>query len=280
MENALPIFDNHMHLSENGNYISAIHGFKKFGGTHLNYCPYTGINEIIKNKSYLSSFQKGLTIAKKAMEKTGVKIFLTFGPYPVDYVKLKKSKGAKYALELMKKGMQEAQNLYLDKKIIAIGEIGRPHFSVDDETLSESNQILEHGLMLAKDADAPVIIHMEKANSENMKELADMARKFGIKSEKVIKHYSPPLILNKENFGIFPSVIAKEEYILKAFSKGERFMLETDFLDDKNRPGAVLALQTIPRKLKKLLLNEKISEKQILKINKINPEKIYDITLE
>jgi len=277
---SLTIFDNHMHLNEKGFYIKAVEEFKKYGGTHLNFCPYTDVRKILTNRSYEELYEKGLKLARAAEEKTGVKIFLTVGPYPVDYIKMKERIGKEKAMELMKKGMEEAKRFCMEGKAIAIGEIGRPHFKVDDETWKESNEIMRYGMILAREADVPAILHMERATKDNMKELADMADDVGLKKEKVIKHYSPPLIKEEENFGIFPSVIAKEENIKVAIKKGLRFMLETDYLDDVRRPGAVLALKTIPRKIKKLMEEEKIGEEEIMVINKDNPEKIYGISLE
>jgi len=274
------IFDNHMHLQERGDFINAIQGFMKYGGTHLNFCPYTRVGAIAKEKSYMGCYEEGLKLAEHAMQKTGVTIFVTCGPYPVDYLKLRDIMGRKDAVALMKKGMEEAQHLCMEKKAIAIGEIGRPHFKVDEEAWRDSNEILEYGMVLAREADVPVVIHMEGATPTNMKELVEMARKAGLPKEKVIKHYSPPLIRPEENHGIFPSVIASESNIRESLKKGLRFMLETDYLDDVRRPGAVLALHTIPKKLQKLLQQEEITDDEMIVINKENPETVYGIALD
>ncbi len=274
------VFDNHMHLRRDGMYIEAIKEFKKYGGTHLNFCPYTDYRRVIKENSYMECYEDGIKLAEEAMEKTGVKIFLTVGPYPVDYVKMKEIVGREKAMMLMKKGMEEAQKLCMEGRAIAIGEIGRPHFKVDGPTWKESNEIMKYGMELARDADVPVILHMEGVNENNMKEIAEMADDAGLDRGKVIKHFSPPIVKREENHGIFPSVISKKGNVEEAFSKGRRFMLETDYLDDTRRPGAVLALKTVPRRLNALLATEKINEEDIYKICKENPEKMYGITLE
>jgi len=276
----LVIFDNHIHLSYRGRHVEAVKEFKKYGGTHLNFCPYTDVRRIAREKSYMGCYEEGIKLAKEAEEKSGTKIFLTLGPYPVDYLKLRETIGREETLQIMRQGMEEAAELCKEGVAIAIGEIGRPHFKVDEEAWNDSNEIMKYGMELAKEAGVPVILHMEKATPENMKEIAEMARKVGLKEEKVIKHYSPPLIKPEENYGIFPSVIAKEENIREAFKKGRRFMLETDFLDDLKRPGAVLDIRTIPKKLRKLLQQGEIGEEDIMVINKDNPEKIYGISLD
>ncbi len=273
------IFDNHMHLRRDGRFIEAVKEFKKEGGTHLNFCPYTDFKEVIKNGSYMKGYEEGIKMAEEVIKKTGVKVFLTLGPYPIDYLRMKDIVGRKKAMELMKKGMDEAYKLCIEKKAIAIGEIGRPHFKVDEQSWNDSIEIMKYGMMLAKDANVPVILHMEAANENNMKELANMADEIGLKKDKVIKHYSPPLITIEENFGIFPSVIAKKENVEEAFKKGTRFMLETDYLDDIKRAGAVLSLKTVPKRIKNLLAGGKINENEAYVVNKENPEKIYGISL-
>ncbi len=280
MDKLAVVFDNHVHLSKNGRYLEAINEFKKYGGTHLNFCPYTDIKKISKNKSYMECYEDGLKLAKYATEKTGVKIFLTVGPYPIDYLKLKEVVGREEAIAIMKKGMEEAQQFCVDGKAIAIGEIGRPHFKVDEQAWRDSNEIMEYGMRLAKEANVPVILHMEKATPSNMKEIAEMAQRVGLNKDKVIKHYAPPLIKKEENAGVFPSVIASEKNIEEALRKGTRFMLETDYLDDTSRPGAVLALKTIPKKIRKLISEGKMSEEEAFIINKENPEKMYGIELD
>ena len=107
-----------------------------------------------------------------------------------------------------------------------------------------------------------------------------MGKKAGLLPQKIVKHYSPPLILEKENFGLMPSVIASENNFFSALQKGTRFMLETDYIDDPSRPGAVLDPKTIPRKTIELMEKEIVSEEKLLKIHKENPEKTYDICLD
>ena len=52
-------------------------------------------------------------------------------------------------------------------------------------------------------------------------------------------------------------------------------MLETDYLDDPKRPGAVLGPKTVPRKSLKSLQEGVISEEQFSKIHTDIPNFIY-----
>ena len=132
----------------------------------------------------------------------------------------------------------------------------------------------------ARDVNAPVILHTESTTPEQCKELVEFGKKAGLPAHKIVKHYSPPLILKSENYGLMPSVLASEKNITAAIRKGTRFMMETDYIDDLLRPGAVLAPRTVPKRTIELIENNILTDKQINEIHKENPEKTYDICLE
>jgi len=180
----------------------------------------------------------------------------------------------------MKRGMDEAADLCEENLVIAIGEIGRPHFPVDKTIIEDSNTILLYGMSKAKDVDVPVVLHTESTTVDTCKEFVEMGKKVGLSADKIVKHYSPALIKESENHGLMPSVLASKKNIYAAVEKGTRFMMETDYIDDLNRPGAVLGPKTIPKITKNLLDNGLITEDQSQIIHKENPEKTYNINLE
>ena len=102
-----------------------------------------------------------------------------------------------------------------------------------------------------------------------------MADKAGLERSKVVKHYAPPLIRPEENFGLMPSVLAGKNAIKDALRKGTRFLMETDFLDDPRRPGAVLAIATVPKRTNNFLRQGLMTEEQAYKIHHDNPLDTY-----
>ncbi|KYK23542.1 hypothetical protein AYK21_02480 [Thermoplasmatales archaeon SG8-52-2] len=273
------IFDNHLHLRRDGRYIDAIKDFKKSGGTHFVLCQLPMTNLVIKNKSYSECYKETLRMADEIKNNIDIGVFVTVGPYPVDYLRLAERYDRETAISVMKKGIDEAAVLCEQKKVIGIGEIGRPHFKVNQQTIEDSNKILLYGMQRAKDVGVPVIIHSESTTREHCEELAIFGKKVGLPVNKIIKHYSPPLILENENFGIMPSVLASEKNIKAAIEKGTRFMMETDYIDDPKRPGAVLGPKTVPKRTIELLENGKLTENQAQVIHKEIPEKTYNISL-
>jgi TatD-related deoxyribonuclease len=274
------IFDNHLHLRRDGRFLDAIRDFKKAGGTHFVLCQYPMPSLVIKNKSYSPCYLETLKMADEIQSNIDIGVFVTVGPYPVDYLRLSEKIGRESTIALMKNGMDEAAKLCEENKCIAIGEIGRPHFPVSGQVIKDSNEILYYGMQKAKDVGVPIVLHTESTTPKDCKEFSEMGKKAGLPAHKIVKHYSPALILENENYGLMPSVLASEKNLLAAIKKGTRFMMETDYIDDPRRPGAVLGPKTVPKRTLELIEKGILSEKQAVEIHKENPEKTYNIELD
>lgn len=274
------IFDNHLHLRRNGRFLDAVKDFKNAGGTHFVLCQLPMVDLVVKEKSYKSCYQETLEMVKIIDSAVDIGVFATVGPYPVDYIKLKETFGRDQAVRIMMDGLDLAADLCSDHQCIAIGEIGRPHFPVDEETLVDSNEILLYGMQRAKEVGVPVVLHTETATPAICNELVIMGKKAGLSANMIVKHYSLPLIQIEENYGLMPSVLASEKNVINSLNKGTRFMMETDYIDDLRRPGAVLGPKTVPKRTKELFEKKLLTEKQIDEIHKINPEKTYGISIE
>jgi len=274
----VPILDNHVHLHPKGRHVEAARDFAKAGGTHLvlSHLPYEMV-PVTEAKHFADSYAITLELAESVRREVDIGVEVTLGPYPVLLIGLAERHGLKGAVEIMKAGMEAAQQLVLKGKAVGIGEIGRPHFPVSEEILNASNEIMSYGMILAKEAGCPVVLHTESATPESMKEIALMADRAGIPRHKVVKHYCPPLVTDEENSGLFPSVLASRTAIGEALGKGTRFLMETDYLDDVKRPGAVMAITTVPKRTKSLLQSGQMSEEQAHRIHLDNPKKVYGI---
>jgi len=276
MSGGTPILDNHLHLQPKGRNIEAIKDFQRVGGTHaiLSHLPYEEV-PISEAEDFRDSYLITTRMAERCNLETEVRVEVTLGPYPVLLLGLSKSKGLDEVVEIMMRGMDIAQEFVLEGKALALGEIGRPHFPVPDEIMEASNRIMLYGMELAKEADCAVVLHTEHSGPEEMLEFANMADSVGLERHRVVKHYSSPLVLDTENHGIFPSVLASRPAIREALEKGDRFLMETDFLDDPERPGAVMDIKTVPKRMRGLLESGALNREQAWKIHSENPAKVY-----
>ena len=273
--NKVPIYDNHIHMDPKGHGLKAIKEFEAAGGTGLTLVtlPYKEVT-ISEADDFRRSFEITLTQAAEIREHTDLKVNVAVGPYPILLIGLAERFGMKEAERIMKKGMDIAFDLVSDGKANAIGEVGRPHFPVPQEITDASQRILEYGMDLARQCDCPVIIHCE-SEEHTMQWLRTSADSAKLNPGKVIKHLSPPWVSGSENHGIFPSVAASRSSIREALSKGSRFMLETDYIDDPNRPGVVMPVTTVPKRIKGLLSSGEMDNETVWKICSDIPSDMY-----
>ncbi|ODS37927.1 MAG: metal-dependent hydrolase [Candidatus Altiarchaeales archaeon WOR_SM1_79] len=278
---AQPILDNHIHLQPLGKNYEAVREFQREGGTHLivSHLPHKGY-KITKPEDFKTQFDTTLKMALLAREKTDIKIFVTVGPYPVELLRLAERTTIEEGVKIMMAGMDIAGEYVKEGKAIALGEIGRPHFPVSDEIMSASNDIMGYGMKIAKEIGCAVVLHTESGTPKVCKELAEIGEDVGLPSEKIVKHYSPAIIDKKDNYGLFPSVLASKKNIEEAVAQGSRFMMETDYLDDPRRPGAVLGIKTVPKRTMNFIKNGLLSEEDAWIIHKDNPEKVYGIEID
>jgi len=271
------ITDNHMHLYNHLRF-KALKQFKDAGGTHVFLVSLlsTHYNIFPKDgRDFKWIFEEHIKMVEKANEI--VKAYAILAVHPAELTILAKKFGVDKSAEIMKKALEIAGKYVEEGKAVAI-KSGRPHYNVSDYVWKTSNEILLYAFEIAKDIGCAVQIHTESFSREGMLEIASLVDKAGLKREKVIKHFAPPAIKEFEEIGIFPSVIAMGDNVVKSAQQGDRFLIETDYIDDKTRPGSVLGPKTVPRKIKELL-ERGYDEDLINIICKENVEKVYGIIL-
>ena len=276
MSEELPILDNHLHLQPSGRHVAAVEEFKRAGGTMiiLSHMPYHDI-PITRNFDFRESYDRTVEMARKVNAETGVRCHCTLGPYPVEMIEMLEKVPLDEAKGLMKDGLDLAAEYVAEGKALAIGEVGRPHFPVEQPVLDASNEVMEYAMGVAKGEGCAIVIHCESATAKVWEGLALMADKAGLAREKVVKHFAPPHVTRDLNFGLTPSVLASDSNAQSAAKQGRDFLLETDYMDDPRRPGAVLGPATVPRRTKQLLEKGLLDEEGVRWIHDGLPRKVY-----
>jgi TatD-related deoxyribonuclease len=279
MTPTLPILDNHMHLNPKGRCLEAVKEFSRAGGTHIvlvSLPPWSFGVEINTPEDYRQVFDTILKIAHRAEEIKKVKVFAVLGVHPAELTKYYGRVGLSRAVEIMKGGLEIASEYVREGKAVGL-KSGRPHYEVEQKLWDASNDIMLRSFELARDSGCAVQLHTESATEENLAEIAGIARNAGLKTEKIVKHFAPPMVRACEKTGIFPSVLAGEDALQKALGEGTRFMMETDYIDDLERPGSVLGPKTVPKRTKQLI--PEWGEDVFWIIHKENPEKVYGVEI-
>ncbi len=278
----LIITDNHIHVDPiNGiGPLEVAKIFHRSGGKVM----------IIPNKptwtvSNSCNFQEAMELVIRYVDEINknseVLAFAVCGAHPAELSRrVKNGMDLDTAEKMMRSTLESAQNLVMEGKAIAIGEIGRPHYEVSAEEMEVHNRLILYAMELAADAQCAVQLHTESAEEKQFLEFAKMADDAGLDRCKVIKHFSGPFVSENENHGLTPSLIATKKVIVQGIKKGNNFLMETDFLDMNSRPGAVLGPKTVPRRTKALLESGILTIEDCFKIHVENVEKIYGINLE
>lgn len=277
----IPITDNHIHVDHlNGEGPLKIAKLFYNSGGRVMMVPNKPSWTFGKPFMFNEAMDLVISYVNEINHTTNVKAFAIVGVHPAEFSKLiENGKSYEESYELVKNSLDYAKKLVEEKKAVAIGEVGRPHYDVTQKELKYQNKILKYALCLAKDIGCPVQLHTETANESTYKELSSIADKVGFKKNKLIKHFSGPYITPEENFGIVPSIMSSKKNIEVAISKGTNFLMETDYLDDLSRPGAVLGPKTVPKRTLDFIKKGIFKEEDTFKIHKDNIEAIYEIEL-
>jgi len=271
------ITDNHMHLY-NHLRLKALKQFRDAGGTHVFLVSLLSTHYEVfpkKGEDFKLIFDKHIKLVEEANEI--VKAFAVLAVHPAEITILGEKLGYGKAAEIMKGALEIAGKYVEEGKAVAI-KSGRPHYRVSREIWKLSNEVMGHAFSVAKDVGCAVQIHTESYSFKGMKEIAEMAKKVGLKRKKVVKHFSPPAVKEFEEIKLFPSVIAGNGNVISAAEEGDRFLVETDYIDDKNRPGAILGPKTVPRRIRELY--ELGYADVARKVCVDNIEEVYDIEIE
>ena len=276
MSEKVPVYDNHIHMSPSGRNVDALKEYESLGGTGLTLVtlPYKEVR-ISRGEDFARSYEITYGLAAKAREATDLEINIAVGPYPVLIIPLAEAYGLERAEEMLIKGMEDAARDVAEGKAVALGEIGRPHFPVPQDIWDASNRVLLRGMELAKENDCPVIIHCESDDGTD-RSLAELADRAGLDRGLVVKHSSPPLVTDEETHGVMPSIPASKTNIKAAIGKGtDRFLIETDYIDDPEKPGAIMSVTTVPKKVSAWLANGQVPAESIHRICGDLPDFLY-----
>jgi len=276
MSEKVPVYDNHIHMSPSGRNVDALREYQAAGGTGLTLVtlPYPEVH-ISSGDDFARSYEVTYSLAAKAREETDLEINIAVGPYPILLMSLAEVFGLEKAEEFMIRGMEDAARDVAEGRACAIGEIGRPHFPVEKDVWDASNRVLLRGMELAKELDVPVIIHCEN-NDDTDRSLAELADMAGLDRGLVVKHSSPPWVTPEETYGVMPSIPASKTNIKEAIGKGtDRFMIETDYIDEIDKPGMMMPVTTVPKKVASWVENGQVPEDSIYRICKDIPDSLY-----
>jgi TatD-related deoxyribonuclease len=267
-----PVLDDHLHLDAENRGIEAVEEFARSGGTHLLVVNkpswHLGV-EPETGEDFRAVFEETLDLVNQASEVLDGRAWPVLGVHPALVSKLVDDRGfsPEEARELMCAGIDTAAEYTADEEAVAL-KSGRPHYDVSDAVWDASNDVIRHACERAAETGVALQLHTE--HTEDLTEVAEWAEAAGLPPERVVKHYA-----SGELAGVTKSVMCQKEYLETAVETGEPFLMETDFVDDADRPGAVMGPKTVPRRVR--WLQEQSHDEAVQLAHVVTPESVYGI---
>jgi TatD-related deoxyribonuclease len=270
-----PVLDNHLHLDPvNGRGVEAAAAFADAGGTHLNVLnkpSWQLVGEVDGAEGFRETFRLTVDVTAAADDLLAGRAWPVLGVHPAVISRLlDRGYDPEEAAELMKSGIDVASEFVADGPALAI-KSGRPHYDVDDDVRAASNQVMRYAFQRAAEVGCAVQLHTE--GGEEFTQVAEWAEAAGLPSERVVKHYADGRVE-----GPVPSVTCDKDELERACDGDWPFFIETDFIDDPDRPGAVFGPKTVPGRTR--WLAESGYEAALNRAHVETPSRVYGVDTE
>ncbi len=253
-----PILDQHIHLDRSNRFLDAVAEFVGAGGTGIMLVHKPSFSSALPTDldGYRAAYSETLEMAEETRAAFGIGVGVVLGPHPVAWEHQPEPLGLERATELH----LEAVGLALDHidagDAVCLGEVGRPHYPVSDETWSAANDMLREVMALAAGAGTSIQLHVEDNGEKTCHELAALCDEAGLARDRAIRHYAPADVGTDFTHGLAATVSvgrgSVETLTETTANANAPWGMETDFLDDPRRPGAVLGPKTVPKRTQQL----------------------------
>jgi len=249
-----PIWDTHMHLDNRGRGLAAAQDFANAGGTHLCLVHKPGFpNELPESLDAVKQAYIGtLDMAAAVRREVGIDVRVILGPHPVVWEKQIHTLGMEASTQLHLDSVALALEYCAQGDAVALGEVGRPHYPVSEEIWSAANEQLETVMRMASKAGFPIQLHVEDAGAQTNEELSILCDRSGLQRQRAIHHYAPANVAADFTHALSSSVSMGKHSVstlLETYRNcTSTWTMETDYLDDPSRPGAVLGPKTVPKR--------------------------------
>jgi TatD-related deoxyribonuclease len=145
--------------------------------------------------------------------------------------------------EFMRRSVDLAVDYVRRGEAVGIGEIGRPHWEIQGETMGLFNRVIDYAMGRAKDFGAVIQLHLERGGRATAESILSLAKANGLRDYQVVMHHSQPINVGFDyDNGLMPSVpVGRKGEFEEAVKYGPRFLVESDYIDDpRYRHGRLL----------------------------------------
>ena len=267
-----PITDDHIHIDPlNGRGLEAAKEFLRSGGSHLFLVTKPSWSFGVVPESggdYRIVFDATLRVADE-VRALGLGVFVVLGVHPAEITYFADRRSPGESARIMAEGLELAAAYVAEGRAVAL-KSGRPHYDAGPEVADASNRVLARALELAGRAGCALQIHAESGPCTNVIEMARLA---GMDPGRVVKHFADP------ETPLVPSLVARHEAIPEVAASRRPFMLESDYMDELSRPGAVVGPKSVPRTSLRLLASGALDEEALARCHVETPSRTYGVEI-
>tara|TARA_B100000945_G_C20401907_1_gene607826 strand:- start:320 stop:1204 length:885 start_codon:yes stop_codon:yes gene_type:complete len=249
-----PIFDQHLHLDRSNRFLDAISDFVNSGGTGVMLVHKPAFSGKLPQNldGYREAYLDTISMADEIRMRYEIEVGVVLGPHPVVWEKQIDKLGIKKSTELHLEAVGLALDFIDSGQANCLGEVGRPHYPVSEDIWESANEMLEKILQMACSSKTSVQLHVEDNGERTYRDILEICDKSGLSPENTIRHFAPANISSEFTHNI-PTTVSMGKSSVDILAENcnktnSKWGMETDFLDDKNRPGAVLGPKTVPKR--------------------------------
>ena len=189
-----PIIDQHMHLDRTNLFLDAVADFSSSGGTGimLVHKPSFSHSLPVDLEGYREAYSDTISMADEVRKEFGLGVGVVLGPHPVAWEKQIPELGIEASSELHLEAVSLALEYIDSGHAHCLGEVGRPHYPVEEEIWERANDLLLEILSMASSSRTSVQLHVEENDEKTYSELSQLCMSSGISSERAIRHFAPP----------------------------------------------------------------------------------------
>ncbi len=220
----------------------------------------------------------------KEAEEAGLRVACIAGFHPADVDRLidRYRMDPSEVLALGYRVVDYMADLCRQGLLDGIGEVGRQHYKTGVERAVISQLILERALAHARDYGCIVQMHLEHVGKITVDLVEESAKRLGIggdvKSRIVFHHAKPSTGRYAHDAGYQVNIPGVQRLLPHAFRELDPFyMIESDYIDDPSRPGAVVYPWEMAGEMYRLYEKGVVGEEYLYKVNVDNIVKLYRV---
>jgi TatD-related deoxyribonuclease len=220
----------------------------------------------------IESYEKMINILLGEAEKireVGLKVRVLAGFHPAEVDEyFKRGLGLKDIIDLSDKVFRLITSYHEKGLIDGIGEVGRQHYSTAPQRLIASELILLKAMTYARDHDMIMHLHLEQGGYVTVESINHLIKYTGIDRDKVFMHHVDyDTGFWSEKYGLWHTIPAKKRILSKSLIENRKYVLvESDYIDDPERPGVSSYPWDIASRIEELLREGIISENIVYSI--------------